>query len=113
MRPVMNLLVWAARDSMAERVRWELDQQRIAQRAWMRQIHRQQFLAQWPSYRPSQDWETALYIDWRVGFAQAFPGTPQPRPVIATDGDPVHDAYWVLSDVPVGVRFHLGVPTIT
>ncbi len=109
----MNLLVWAMRDSLVDRAMWEADQQRIAQRAWMRQVHREAYLAQWPNFRPTDDWETALYIDWRVGFAQAFPGMPQPRPVIVAPGDPVHDAYWVLSDVPVGVRFHLGVPTIS
>lgn len=109
----MNLLVWAMRDSLVERAMWELEQQRVAQRAWMRQVHRQAFLSQWPNYRPTEDWETALYFDWRVGFAQALPGAPQPRPVIPMPGDPAFDAMWVLSDAPVAVRFHLGVPTMT
>mgnify|MGYP000087685795 CR=1 FL=1 len=106
----MNLFGWA---SLVEQAMWEKDRQRVAQRAWMHHVHRQAFLAQWPNFRPTQDWETALYVDWRVGFAQAFPGAPQPHPVIFGGGDPVHDAYWVLSDAPMGVRFHLGTPTVS
>ncbi len=106
---MISALIWASAQSQEQ---WYAGQRLAAQRAWASQVHRQTLMQQFPFYLPAHDWETALYSDRRAGFTMALPGFPRPLPFGPAPGEPPADALLSLSDLPIGVRFFLGRPTV-
>lgn len=106
---MLSYLIWSSVQQEQDLV---AGQRAAHQRAWMAHAHRHALIAQFPHFNPSADWETALYTERRVGFFMSLPGYPRPLPLMGAPGEPPADALMALSDVPVGVRFYLGRPTV-